>query len=117
MKLSTITVAITALALGGALLYPGVALAYRGDPNIKGPNYTEERHTAMEQAFASNDYSAWKALMGNRGRVTQVITEDTFAQFAKAHELAEDGHPEEAAAIRQELGLDMHTGTGGMRNR
>ena len=86
--------------------------AYRGDPLVKGPNYTEERHEAMEKAFANKDYAAWKNLMQNRGRVTQIVTQDNFAQFAKAHELALQGKIQEAAQIRRDLGLGLQNGSG-----
>ena len=37
------------LILGGLLLSPNVAEAYRGDPTAEGPDCTEERHEEMEQ--------------------------------------------------------------------
>lgn len=103
---------IASLVVFGAVIAPQAILAYKGDPNVKGPNYTEDRHDAMENAFETNDYSAWKALMPGRGRVTEVITADNFSRFAKAHELAEQGRTEEASAIRTELGLGQQNGSG-----
>ena len=118
------------LGLGALALFLGVAgisataLAYRGDSTVKGPNYTVERHTAMEKAFESGDYNAWKNLMQERGNVTRVINQDNFARFAQAHELDQEGKTVEAQKIRQELGLGLHTGFGqgmgmgrGMMNR
>jgi hypothetical protein len=90
----------------------GQVLAYMGDPNVKGPNYTPERHDAMEKAFDNNDYNAWKNLMNGRGRVTQVINASNFSKFAQAHKLAEEGKTAEAAKIRQDLGLGNGTGMG-----
>ena len=106
--------AVTAMALGAGVLFATVpsALAYRGDPNVQGPNYSPERHEAMEKAFENKDYNAWKNLMQGRGRVTQVVTEQNFARFAEAHELAEQGKIQEANQIRQELGLGLHNGSG-----
>lgn len=111
-----------ALGLGSLAVVSGVsgafanlANAYRGDPTVKGPNYSVERHSAMEKAFETNDYTAWKSLMENRGRVTQVVNKDNFAQFAKAHELAMKGDLEGSKKIRQELGLGLKDGSG-MRN-
>ena len=92
--------------------FSGQVLAFKGDPNVKGPNYTPERYEAMEKAFENNDYNAWINLMQGRGRVTQMINASNFAKFAQAHELAEQGKTEEAAKIRQELGLGMGTGMG-----
>ncbi|MFZ2026697.1 MAG: hypothetical protein WAV30_05405 [Microgenomates group bacterium] len=102
-----LTVALTAI-VGTALV--GSAYAYQGDYTKKGPNYTPERHELMEKAFDNNDYNAWKNLMQGRGRVTQVVTKDNFAQFAKAHALAEQGKLAEADAIRENLGLKTRNG-------
>ncbi len=105
---------LTALAIGTAVVFTATtsASAYRGDPAVKGPNYTVDRHEAMEKAFENNDFSAWLALMQGKGRVTQVINKDNFAKFAEAHELAEDGKLVEANQIRAELGLNQHNGAG-----
>jgi hypothetical protein len=103
---------ITAVVLAGAVIGTGAAEAYRGDPNVKGPNYSEERHTAMTQAFEKNDYEAWKNLMQGKGRVTQVVNKDNFAKFAQAHKLALEGKTDEANKIRQELGLGLRNGEG-----
>ncbi len=81
------------------------ASAYRGNPAMTGPNYTADRHAAMEKAFETNDYNAWKQLMQGRGRASTVVNENNFAQFAQAHRLAEEGKITEANTIRQQLGL------------
>jgi len=112
MNKSITTLGIAAIVLGGLFAYPRVAEAYRGDPTVKGPNYTEERHTAMEKAFETKDYNAWKTLMDGRGRATQVVNKDNFAKFATAHELAEQGKTDEANKIKAELGLGLQNGTG-----
>jgi len=113
MNKKSIIIGITALVLGGLMLMsPGVTQAYKGDQNVKGPNYTEERHEAMEKAFEKKDFNAWKSLMQGRGRVTQVINAQNFAKFAQVHELAEQGKTAEANKIRAELGLGLHNGTG-----
>jgi hypothetical protein len=93
------------------------ALAYQGNSSVRGPLYTPERHEAMEKAFATNDYTAWKNLMQGRGRVNEVITKDNFSQFAKAHTLAESGNYTEANAIRTSLGLNGGNGGCGMGGR
>jgi len=103
------TLAITAVV---GTIIAGSAYAYQGDYTKKGPNYTPERHEAMEKAFEKNDYNAWKNLMQGRGRVTQVITKDNFAKFAQAHKLGLAGKTEEANKIRVELGLGLHNGSG-----
>ena|SRR3989339_972562 len=112
MNKTSILFGLTALIVGGVIIAPQAVQAYRGDPNVTGPNYTEERHAAMEQAFTNKDYNAWKEQMAGRGRVTQVVNADNFARFAEAHELAEQGNTEEANKIRAELGLGLHNGSG-----
>ena len=112
MKKTTFGLGALALILGVTAISAGSALAYRGDPAVKGPNYSVERHTAMLKAFETNDYTAWKNLMQNQGRVTQVITEANFAKFAEAHNLALQGKTAEAQKIRQDLGLGLKNGSG-----
>lgn len=112
MKRSIVALGITSLVLAGSMFAPKSAYAYQGDPNVKGPNYTPERHAAMTKAFESKDYAAWKNLMQGRGRVTQVITQSSFAKFAQMHALMLQGKTAEAAKIRAELGLGLRNGSG-----
>jgi hypothetical protein len=93
-----------ALIVSAAVLSAGQVSAYRGDPEIVGPNYDPDRHEAIEQAFETGNYEAWKELMSGKGRVTQIITADNFSEFANAHELAKSGDLEGATAIRTSLG-------------
>jgi len=106
--------AVSALVLGAGVLFTTTSgvLAYRGDPNVQGPNYSPERHEAMTKAFENNDYNSWKELMQGKGRVTQVVNEGNFARFAEAHKLALEGKTEEAKSIRAELGLGLRNGSG-----
>jgi hypothetical protein len=110
-KISIITLTIAAIAVS-LMTFSNSAYAYRGDPAVKGPNYSESRELAMEKAFDNNDYNAWKNLMQGKGRVIQVINKDNFAQFAKAHNLAEEGKIAEANQIRTQLGLGLQNGSG-----
>lgn len=110
----TKTVVTTSIGLGAATLALGVlglatmtAEAYRGDPGVPGPDCSPERQQAMETAFATNNYQNWKEEMAGKGRVTQVVTEENFAQFARAHERAQAGDLEGAREIRQSLGLGL----------
>ena len=107
-----LTIGFGAVALGSLFALASNSYAYRGDPAVQGPYYSEERHEQMEKAFENKDFNAWKELMGTRGRVTQVVNADNFVQFAKAHELAEQGKVQEANQIREELGLGLHNGSG-----
>lgn len=102
--------------VAGALLAGGLmttdALAYRGDPTVAGPNCTPERHTAMQTAFENGDYAAWKELMGDRGRVTQLVTEENFPTFVEMHDLMVAGDTEGAKTLRAELGLGVRAQDG-----
>jgi len=112
MKKISIGLGVLAIILGLSSIIPTVAGAYRGDLNIKGPNYFLERHEAMQKAFDNKDYNAWNELMQGRGKVTQVVNKDNFAKFAEAHLLALQGKSAEAQKIRQELGLGLRNGSG-----
>ena len=92
-----------------ALLGMSLVMAYQGNPAVQGPDYSEERHEAMEQAFDNSDYNAWVSLMqetGRNPRVLDVVTEDNFATFVGAHEAAQNGDLERARELRGELGLN-----------
>ncbi len=113
MNKKSILLGLTALAIGSAIIVPQTVLAYRGDPTVKGPNYTEERHAAMEKAFESKDFNTWKTLMAGKGRVTSVINSaEKFTKLSQVHELVEQGKTAEANKIRAELGLGLHNGSG-----
>lgn len=109
MKFKKVYVSLAVLTL---ILTAGVASvsAYQGDYTKAGPNCTPERHEAMEVAFDNNNYNAWKSQMVDKGRVTQVINEDNFTQFAEAHRLGQAGDTAGADAIRAELGLRTSDG-------
>ena len=111
MKKSAIGIGLLSLS---ALAVSSVS-AYRGDPNVQGPNYSAERHEAMTQAFANRDYTSWFNLMSQntrKGRVVDVVNADNFATFAEAHEKALAGDTEGSVALRAELGLGLRNGQG-----
>ena len=107
MKSTKYLIGATALALGAGALSVS---AYQGDYSQAGPNCTPEKHEIMEAAFESNDYNVWLEQMTGNGRVAQVINQDNFAQFAKAHRLGQAGDITGANAIRAELGLRTSNG-------
>jgi hypothetical protein len=113
-KILIIPVGLTALML----LLGNSAFAYRGDPSVRGPNYSSERHALMTVAFENSDYEAWKELMSDRGntRVTQVVTEENFDKFAEVHNLMLEGKIDEAKELRKELGLGFGPFQGKGRN-
>lgn len=118
MEKTTLGLVAVALMLGTAGVSASTTFAYKGDPAVKGPNYSIERHTSIIKAFENNDYTAWKALMSDRGRVTKVINKDNFAKFVEAHRLTLEGKKDEVQKIRQELGLGLKNGSGkGYGNR
>jgi hypothetical protein len=117
LKKQVISLGIVSLLTAGVFLLPNVVNAYRGDPSIEGPNHTDERHEAMTNAFANNDYSAWQELMNGKGRVAEVVNEGNFARFVEAHQLAQEGKIEEAKQIRAELGLGLGNGAGKDQDR
>ena len=90
MTKTKILTGLSLLTLTGLMIVP-VAGAYRGDPNVQGPNYTAERHEAMTNAFENNNYNEWKNQMQGQGRVTEVVNEGNFAKFAEAHKLMLEG--------------------------
>lgn len=107
------------LALVGVAAFGSGAFASQRGAGMTDPNYTPERHEAMEKAFESNDYASWRNLMGDKG-ATRVVNQENFAKFAEMHELREDGKIDEANAIRTQLGLGQGggkgQGTGAMHN-
>ncbi len=113
MKIKNSLLAAAALIAGGLVIAPQLVGAYRGDPSVQGPNYSPERHEAMTQSFADQDFQAWKEQMQGKGRVLEVVTAENFSRFAEAHRLATEGKIEEARQIRQELGLGLNDGNGG----
>jgi len=88
MKKTLITTGVLTLAL--VFVFSKSALAYRGNPNVKGPNYTPKRHQAMLKTFEKKDYNAWKNLMGNRP-ITQKINALNFSKFVEMRNLILQG--------------------------
>lgn len=111
MKTNKILFGLSALALTALAFSPSLVNAYKGDPNVQGPNYSEDRHEVMEQAFANNDYNTWSQQVQGQG-VKNKINETNFAKFSEAHRLSLEGKTQEAAAIRAELGLGLGNGSG-----
>ncbi len=105
MTKKTIGLGIATITVAGALAAGSVS-AYRGDPNVKGPNYTPERHEAMLKAFENKDFNAWKELKQGHGRPAEVIdNQEKFERFVEMRQYMLEGKEDEAAKIRAELGL------------
>lgn len=121
MKKNILSIGTLAFILTAFVIPLNEVSAYRGDSTVQGPNYSVERHEAMEKAFTENDYEAWKNLMENRGRITQLINKENFSKFSEAHNLMREGKIEEAQQIRKEIGigqnnLDHQKGSGMKRD-
>jgi len=112
MNKTIITLGVTGLIMGGLFAFPKGALAYKGDVNVKGPNYTAERHETMTKLFDTKNFNAWFKEMAGRG-VTRIInTQAKFNKFVEARNLSLQNKTTEANKIRTELGLGLHNGTG-----
>jgi hypothetical protein len=112
MNTKSIVLGLTALVIAGMITLPQNVNAYKGDPSVEGPNHTEERHEAMEKAFANKDYTAWKNLLQGKGKVTQLVNEKNFTHFVDAHNLLLQGKKDESNKIRTEFGLGLQNGSG-----
>lgn len=102
-----------AFMIVGMIFSTSIVNAYKGDYLVKGPNYNEERHILMENAFDALDYDSWHDLMtedGRHPRVAAVVTESNFETFVKAHEAGVNGDYETAFTLRSELGLNNGNG-------
>jgi len=102
------------LTLGGVAFSIGIAGAFAlsasadttgAVQDMRQHKCDSEQHEAVEAALEDGDYEAWAVLMDGRGRVADVVTEDSFDTFVAMHEAMEDGDVEEAQELREELGL------------
>lgn len=106
---------IAGIASMALLLILGVVFAYQGNFSNPGPNYSEDRHEAIEQAINNKDYDMWLELMTNEGRtprVTQVVTKENFGTFIQIHNAQIANDLETAQKLRTELGLGAKNTTG-----
>lgn len=91
-------------------------LAYRGDATVRGPIYTEARHTTNVTAFQNGDYKAWVANMAGRG-ATRFVNESNFKEFAAAQIASQKGDDSLLDAFRAKYGMGQGNGGGcGMHN-
>jgi len=98
-----------------ALLGVSFVAAYQGDYSVKGPDYSDDRHDVMQEAFDNIDYDAWVSLMtesGRNPRVLTVVTEDNFEVFVEAHEAGTTGDSARASELRAQLGLGQGSKSG-----
>lgn len=107
-----IVLGVAALALGLVAVKSFTpVLAYRGDTTVRGPNYTEARHTTNVTAFEKGDYKAWVANMAGRG-ATRFVNESNFKEFATAQLTAQKGDSTLLNAFRAKYGMGQGNGRG-----
>ncbi len=92
--------------------------AYKGDPDVQGPNYDADVHEQLEAAIEAGDYDAWLKIRQDNnlpmyGRMFQVINKENFDLYRQMHLAMEEGDTQTANEIRAELGL----GQGMMQGR
>ena len=100
-----------------SLLAVSMVFAYQGNPDVQGPNFSEERHESMQEAFENLDYQAWHDLMAEndkKGHVLEIVNEDNFARFVEMHNAKIVGDIETTKEIAEELGLGLGRGQGKM---
>lgn len=96
------------------VLILGALAANAADSTNVAPSQDEHR-ARIERAIANRDYQAWKAereSWGAKGRAGDVVTPENFETFAKMHEATKAGRTDEAATLRQQLGLGNGSGKG-----
>jgi hypothetical protein len=88
----------------------GAVLAYRGNPDVKGPNYDAKVHEQLEAAMDAKDYDAWIQVRKDnnlpmQGRMFQVINAENFDKYVEMHKANLAGDTVRSDAIKVELGL------------
>lgn len=112
-----ILIGLFAFFLISIVAFAGITYAYKGDANVKGPNYNEDVHEQMEAAIEAGDYDAWVQIRQDNnlpmtGRMFQTINKDNFDKYVAMHDAMESGDTATADAIRTELGLGLGTKQG-----
>jgi hypothetical protein len=105
-KILTIFVAVFVI---GIVMMIGV-YAYKGNPTLNGPNYTEAVHEQLESAIDNNDYDSWIKIrqennLPMNGRMFKAIDKDNFNLYVEMHNANIAGDIDRAESIKAELGL------------
>lgn len=112
MKKTNLVLGLAALTLGLVAVKSFTPiLAYQGDPTVRGPNYTQQRHDSMIKTFENKNYQAWADLMGGRG-ATRFVNADNFSEFADAHLAAQNGDSSKMDEFRSKNGMGQGQGRG-----
>lgn len=108
MKINKILMAVMALFVIGMLSLS--VFAYKGNPNVKGPNYNEELHEQLEAALEAKNFNSWLKIrqennLPMKGKIFQVINAENFDKYVELHNAQKNGDIETVSKIRAELGL------------
>jgi len=109
MNKKVILASALAIALSAGIVS---ASAYQGNGEGQGqqkPNFSPEKHQAVQTAMESGDYEAWVEAMGDK-KAPEQITADNFAQFVEMKNLFREKNVEEGKAMWEELGLEKGEG-------
>ena len=96
--------------LAVSLIAVSMVFAYQGNPNVQGPNHSEDRHTAMQDAFDTLDYDSWVTLMtedGRQSKIVDVITAENFDEFVEARNAALNGDLGPLKELKASLDLGL----------
>lgn len=96
----------------GLILILSALAANAADSTAVG-NTRDDHRARMVKAIEARDYDAWKAerdAWGGRGQAGQNVTRENFESFARLHEAVKAGRTDEAAVLRQQLGLGPRAG-------
>ncbi|MCX7589815.1 MAG: hypothetical protein N2Z85_02660 [Patescibacteria group bacterium] len=103
MKKTILTTGVLTLIFG--VLLSSKTLAYRGDPNVRGPNCTDSQYQEVQNAIEKKDYNTWKKLMGDKGIARKINNQDEFNKFIQMRNYMLQKKYDEANKIKTELGL------------
>lgn len=75
-----------------------------------------EQRQAVEQALESGDYEAWVQAIESMPKITDLITEENFQDFAALHQARQNGDLETAKDLSEQLGLEQFQFQKGFRS-
>lgn len=96
-KQAALAIAFLTLVFSGGLT---VGLARTEDRD--GRNQGEKEEMILT-SFENGDYDTWRRLLGQKGKISEVITKEEFQTFIEAREKARSGRYEEAILIAEKL--------------
>ena len=70
-------------------------------------HFSAEQKSELDKAIASQDYAAWKKIIGENARILEKINANNFSKYVEMQ-----NSMKKASDIRQELGLNDARGLG-----